>query len=111
MTQKLRYAVAAAVALCVAGTVAHAAPISSAMTQLKGVAQDASPIDSVNYRRCWWHNGHRHCRWYGGYPYYSSYYYDEAYALPYVGFSILGASRFFGGGRHFSGGHFRGHRR
>jgi hypothetical protein len=16
------------------------------------------------YRRCWWHNGHRHCRWY-----------------------------------------------
>jgi hypothetical protein len=60
-----------AFAFCAATVSAQAASIGSAVS-----APRASTVESVAekiaYRRCWWRNGVRHCRWYrSGYsPYY-----------------------------------------
>jgi hypothetical protein len=96
---------AAAMSIAASGT--QAAPISGA-SELK---PSTNAVEKAAYRRCWWHRGHRHCRWfhsayydddyyYGGYPYGYSY-------GPSVGF-------FFGGGGHRHGGFghhgHRGHR-
>jgi hypothetical protein len=51
-----------------------------------------SAVEQVNYRRCWWHNGHRRCRWVG-----DSYGYGP------------GVNLYFGGGGHRGHGHH--HRR
>ena len=69
---------------------AFAAPLGT-MDGIK--AGDArSAVEQVNYRRCWWRNGHRHCRWVGdGYGY------------------GPGIGLYFGGGGR--GGHGHGHRR
>ena len=75
---------------------ASAAPVGN----VAGVrAPNTSNVEQAAYRRCWWHNGHRHCRIYRTYGYYDPYYYDYGYGYgPTFGFS-------FGGGRHFHGGH------
>jgi hypothetical protein len=69
---------------------AFAAPLGT-MDGIK--AGDAtSAVEQVNYRRCWWRYGHRHCRWVGdGYGY------------------GPGIGLYFGGGGR--GGHGHGHRR
>jgi hypothetical protein len=47
---------------------ASAAPLG-AMDGIRS-GETASAVEQVNYRRCWWHKGHRHCRWVGdGYGY------------------------------------------
>jgi hypothetical protein len=47
------------------------APVSAApLASMTGAKNDTSATEQVNYRRCWWRNGHRHCRWVGdGYGY------------------------------------------
>src|SRR5262245_6105091 len=52
----------------------QAAPAAPGMTQtIAAVGAQSKPQD-VAYRRCWWQQGHRHCRWYDapyrGYGYY-----------------------------------------
>ena len=93
----MKYCLSAAVgamALGLATLSAQAAPAAGATTDLKAAAGAESSVDKVGYRRCWWHNGHRHCRRSGGYyPYYgygaSPYYYGYG---PSFGL-------YFGGGR------------
>jgi hypothetical protein len=34
-----------------------------------------SLVQQAAWRRCWWHHGHRHCRWYGGWEWY----HDQGY--------------------------------
>jgi hypothetical protein len=43
--------------------------LAAPATGLKGVESQASSslTEQVAYRRCWYHHGHRHCRWVGGY--------------------------------------------
>lgn len=50
---------AAAFALAALATPASAAPAS--LEGIKGNTPSAA--EHVAYRRCWWHRGHRHCRW------------------------------------------------
>ena len=61
------------------------------------VSEGRSSIQKVDYRRCWSHDGVRHCRWVrDGY-----YYYDDGYyAAPFVGFSFGGRGGFRGHGGH-----------
>ena len=52
--------------IAIAGAVsiseANAATLTSAVHSLK--AEQTSVVEKAHYR-CWWHNGHRHCRhWY-----------------------------------------------
>jgi hypothetical protein len=41
---------------------AQAAPAGASAVDLKTAA--TTSVEQVRYRRCWWHNGHRHCRYY-----------------------------------------------
>lgn len=62
-TMLSKYLSIAAVALTVG---VFAAPASAAPTaNLQGAAPEAgeSAAEKVAYKRCWWHRGHRHCRW------------------------------------------------
>jgi len=93
-------AAAGALALSLATLAAEAAPVGGASVDLKASAGSASSIEKAAYRRCWWHHGHRHCRWVGG-GYYSDYDYPYYYG-PGVGF-------YFGGGRHWGGHHHHHH--
>jgi hypothetical protein len=53
-------ATAGALALGFASNV-QAAPLSTEPTQVRGLTQN------VDYRRCWWHDGRRVCRYVYGY--------------------------------------------
>jgi hypothetical protein len=73
---------------------ASAAPVGN----VAGVhTPNTSNVEQAAYRRCWWHNGHRHCRLYRTYGY--------GYG-PTFGFSFGGGRHFHGGGHH-GGGHHR----
>ena len=77
---------------------------AQALPSLNVGTQDTSSVQKVDYRRCWWHDGIRHCRWIRD----GAYYYDDGYyAAPFVGFAFGGGRGFRGHGGH--GGH--GHRR
>jgi len=52
----------------------------------------ASAAEQVSYRRCWWHKGHRHCRWV-----------DDGYGYG------PGINLYFGGGGRHGHGHRRHH--
>lgn len=54
-------AVAAGLVSLAAGS-AGAAPLASNHADIKATAKDASAAETVTYR-CWWHRGHRHCRY------------------------------------------------
>jgi hypothetical protein len=43
--------------------------LAAPATGLQGIESQTSSslTEQVAYRRCWWHRGHRHCRWVGGY--------------------------------------------
>ena len=84
---------------------ASAAPISSVNGVTAGVATSAA--EKASYRRCWWHNGHRRCRWVDDdYSYYG--YGDGYYGYgPGVGVFIGGRGG-HGGRGHGDGGHGRG---
>ena len=61
-----------------------AAPASAApLGAMDGIRSGdaASAVEQASYRRCWWRNGHRHCRWV-----------DDGYGP--------GVNLYFGGGRH-----------
>ena len=72
---------------------AQAAPGASGMSQTMAAVGAQSKPQDVAYRRCWWRQGHRHCRWYdapyrgdGYYPYRGEGYYygptlPEAYPV------------------------------
>jgi hypothetical protein len=73
-------------------------------------ATENSTVEAVTYRRCWSHDGRRHCgytgrrhRQYGYAPYYDDGYNGYGYG-PSVGLYFGG-----GGGRGWSGGGHRGH--
>jgi hypothetical protein len=51
---------------------ASAAPLGSNHASVKSAGQEVSGAEQVAYR-CWWHRGHRHCRWVE--PSYRHYYY------------------------------------
>jgi hypothetical protein len=102
------------VALTALAGAGMAAPASAApLSGVQGGVPEAAPaVEKAAYRRCWWHHGHRHCRWvatrYYDYGYYDDYPYGYGYGYgPSVGF-------FFGGGGgghrhggwHGGGGHF-----
>ncbi len=36
---------------------------SSAMPVAKSGASETSAVEQIGYRKCAWHNGHRHCRY------------------------------------------------
>jgi hypothetical protein len=63
---------------------AQAAPAAPGALETMTAATRDGKAENVAYRRCWWHRGHRHCRWYGsryrgyGYGYYGPLY-PEAY--------------------------------
>ena len=87
-------------ALSLSGTV-QAAPLSGSASALKS-GTVPSTIEKAAYRRCWWRDGYRVCRWvgYSDYDYYDDgpYYYSYG---PSVGFRFGGGGRFHGGhGRH-----------
>jgi hypothetical protein len=85
-------------------TGASATPLTSgAGSELKSAT--APGVEKAAYRRCWWRNGYRVCRWVGG-PYYDDGYYGDGYYGygPYFGFGP-GIGFGFGGGH---GGHFHG---
>jgi hypothetical protein len=54
-------------ALGILATPASAAPASGLQGAEAGTG--ASATEQVAYRRCWWHRGHRHCRWVDTYSY------------------------------------------
>ena len=93
-------AASAAVMLSLAGTPASAMP---AGMQGAAVGTEQSAAQPVAYRRCWYEDGHRHCR-----RTVTRYYYDDD---GYYGYGP-GINLYFGGGRgHFHGGHHGGHHR
>jgi hypothetical protein len=101
-----RLIIAAAISAAATGSFtwgAAATPLSGAGSELK--AATAPAAEKAAYRRCWWRDGYRVCRWVGG-DYYDNGYYDDGYYGPYVGFGP-GIGFGFGGG-HFHGGHFHG---
>jgi hypothetical protein len=59
-----RYLSSAAVAITLG---LFAAPASAAPVGLDGLKSGtgASPAQKVAHRHCWYHRGHRHCRWVG----------------------------------------------
>ena len=71
-------------------------------------ASAKSPLQSADYRACYYHNGVRHCRWVDDDYAYDDY--DDGYwGVPGFAFSFGGGPRFGGhGGGHGHGGH--GHR-
>jgi hypothetical protein len=77
------------------------APASAAPLGMVGqqAAIEQPLAEPVHYRRCWYHDGHRHCR-----RHVARYYYREPY---YYGYGP-GINLYFGGGRHW--GHHRWHR-
>lgn len=97
----------AATALSAAGLAVpvQAASINSAAAS-KPSAGATYNLQDVAYRRCWWRDGHRYCRWIGDdYGYYDNY--DYGYAYPGIAFGFGG----FGGRGHFGGnGHGHGRR-
>jgi hypothetical protein len=47
-------------------TAALSLPLQAApLTQITGATTANSTVDQVAYRRCWFSNGERHCRWVG----------------------------------------------
>ena len=93
---------AAAGAFALMLTAAQAAPLGAGGTDLKSGAT-AAPVEKAAYRRCWFRNGVRYCRWFDDdYGYYD-------YDTPYYGYGP-GFGFYFGGGHggHFHGGHFHG---
>jgi len=83
-------------------TGASATPLSSGTgSELKSATAPA--VEKAAYRRCWWRDGYRVCRWIGDH-YYDDGYYDDGYYGPYFGFGP-GIGFGFGGGH---GGHFHG---
>ena len=70
-----------AFALCAVTAVAQAASIGSAARTLRA-ATEGSAIEKIAYRRCWWRNGVRYCRWYRSayYPYYGVYLSNQQYS-------------------------------
>ena len=42
----------------------YAAPIAPIGKGAQAIdSRTVTTIAIVNHRRCWWHHGHRHCRW------------------------------------------------
>jgi hypothetical protein len=72
-------------------------PASAALgSNLKGIetGSGASVTEQVGYRRCWWRNGHRRCRWV-----------DEGYSYgPSINLEIGGERH--GQRRHHRGNHY-----
>ena len=87
MLSKILSAGALALTLGFLTAPASAAPLGSVDGVKSGTA---SAAEQVAYRRCWWRNGHRHCRWV-----------DDGYGYG------PGVNLYFGGGRH--GHHHRRH--
>ena len=92
-------AAAGCLALGLAALSAQAAPVGSATADLKAAAGQSSSVEKADYRRCWWRNGRRYCRWV------REYYPDDGYYPYYYGPSV---GFYFGGG---GGRHHRHHRR
>ncbi len=111
MTLKLwLIGVAGALALSTLSVSDQAAPLGVTTDSLKVAADENTAVQGVVWvRRCWWHNGHRHCRrvWSDQPYYYGPYPYDDYYYGPTFGFSFGG-----GHGHHRHGGHhhYGGHR-
>jgi hypothetical protein len=65
-----------ALALCTATATAQAASIGGGASAFRVTAAAAGGVaEKIAYRRCWWRNGVRHCRWYrsGSSPHYGVY--------------------------------------
>jgi hypothetical protein len=59
----LKYALAAALALGVVTSSSQAAPVTTASSAaLRSAAGEATDVTTVASRRCWWRDGHKHCR-------------------------------------------------
>jgi hypothetical protein len=93
-------AASAAVMLSLAGAPASAMP---AGMQGAAIGTEQSTAQPVAYRRCWYEDGHRHCR-----RTVARYYYDDD---GYYGYGPGINLYFGGGGGHFRGGHHGGHHR
>jgi hypothetical protein len=93
-------AMAGALVMGLAGSSAQAAPAGGGpAAALKGEASRNSAVEKTDWRRrCWYHRGHRHCRWQ---------WYDDYYDPPYYG---PGIGFFFGPGHHHRGHGHHGHR-
>src|SRR5215831_8244470 len=98
-----RHFIAAAIAAVTGASAsgASATPLAGAGSELKSATAPA--VEKAAYRRCWWRDGYRVCRWIGDH-YYDDGYYDDGYYGPYFGFGP-GIGFGFGGGH---GGHFHG---
>lgn len=83
--------VIAAVALLagMSAAAAHAAALPNSVIDLQASAREASLVEETASRRCWWHNGKRHCtrvgatRVYGARSQRSDYYEHIPEKLPY----------------------------
>lgn len=101
---RFKYWVAGAAGALMLGSLsltAQAAPLGGAQDALRADVGQNSQAQDVAWRRCWWHRGHRHCRWvghrhgyypyyhrrhYGYRPYYRDRYYGAGLAFPGFGF-------------------------
>ncbi len=62
-TQSLAATAFGAVALCIAATTVHAAPVTGAGT-IAIHAGNSGEIEKVTWgRHCYWHHGYRYCGW------------------------------------------------
>jgi len=63
-----------AIALLAATATTQAASIGSAGSALRSATEGTAAVAKIAYRRCWWRQGVRHCRWYRSayYPYYGA---------------------------------------
>jgi len=92
---------AGALALGCTTLTVQAAPAGAATVDLKTAATMGVQKARYHRRRCWWHNGHRHCRRYRHYrPYFSLY-------GPGFGFYLGGEPRHRWHGRHHHRRHWR----
>jgi hypothetical protein len=56
---------------------AQAGPLGSSTGDLQTAAERLTNTHEVAYRRCWWRNGIRRCRWYDGDRVYGYRYYPR----------------------------------
>jgi hypothetical protein len=81
-------ATAGPLVLGIISTAAQAVPITNSAADLRTAVANSSSVDDAAFRRCWRHNGRRHCAWYGrpgghGYRGGGDYYEHDPDKLPY----------------------------
>lgn len=101
MLRHIGFSAAIVLALTAFTSTGQAAP-GSLGGAIEAGRSDVTNVEKVDFRRCWWRNGVKHCRWVREYGY-GPYYGDG----PYYGYGPSVGLYFGGGGHRGHGGHHR----